>query len=87
MLQGQQPNLSHNQQPQPPVAQNTPQAAMNNQHDKILCSDLLSTEKYVSGTYDIDIFESAEPEFKPLYQRRGQETWRCIKADVRRIYH
>ena len=28
-----------------------------NQDDKILCTDLLSTEKYVSSTYNTAIFE------------------------------
>ena len=86
MLQGQQPNLSHNQTQQP-VAQSTPQGAMNNQHDKILCTDLLSTEKYVSGTYDIDIFESAEPIVRQAMQhlqqdeqRHGQELFNYMNS-------
>lgn len=33
------------------------QAGMVNQQDADLCTDLLSIEKYVSGTYDIAIFE------------------------------
>ncbi|NLN41044.1 MAG: spore coat protein, partial [Clostridiales bacterium] len=33
------------------------QTGMTNQQDADLCTDLLSTEKYVSGTYDIAIFE------------------------------
>lgn len=62
LLQGMQPNLSHsNQMTQQPSVQSKLQGAMNNQSDKVLCVDLLSTEKYVSGTYDIDIFESANP--------------------------
>ena len=87
MLQGQQPNLSHNQQAQQPVTQSTPQGAINNQHDKILCSDLLSTEKYVSGTYDIDIFESAEPIVRQAMQhiqqdeqRHGQELFNYMNS-------
>jgi spore coat protein CotF len=86
MLQGQQPNLSHNQTQQP-VVQSTPQGAMNNQHDKILCTDLLSTEKYVSGTYDIDIFESAEPIVRQAMQhlqqdeqRHGQELFNYMNS-------
>jgi len=87
MLQGQQPNLSHNQQTQQPVVQSTPQGAMNNQHDKILCTDLLSTEKYVSGTYDIDVFESAEPIVRQAMQhlqqdeqRHGQELFNYMNS-------
>ncbi len=33
------------------------QTGLVNQQDADLCTDLLSTEKYVSGTYDIAIFE------------------------------
>ncbi|MBK5241949.1 spore coat protein [Clostridium sp.] len=76
MLQGQQPNLSHSQQTQQPVVQSTPPVAMNNQHDKILCTDLLSTEKYVSGTYDIDVFESAEPIVRQAMQHIQQDEQR-----------
>lgn len=35
---------------------NTPITSYN-QDDKILCTDLLSTEKYVSSTYNTAIFE------------------------------
>jgi spore coat protein CotF len=73
MLQGQQPNLSHNQQTQQSSTQGNPQGAINNQNDKILCSDLLSTEKYVSGTYDIDIFESANPVVRQAIQHIQQD--------------
>ena len=76
MLQGQQPNLSHNQQTQQiqqPVAQSTTKQAANNQHDKMLCTDLLSTEKYVSGTYDMDVFESANPTVRQAMQHIQQE--------------
>lgn len=61
LLQGKQPNLSHSNQPQQASMQSNFQGAMNNQTDKVLCADLLSTEKYVSGTYDIDVFESSNP--------------------------
>ena len=36
---------------------NTTQTAVSNISDKDMCSDLLMTEKYVSGTYDTTIFE------------------------------
>jgi len=73
MLQGQQPNLSHSQQTQQPVAQSNTQQSTNNQHDKILCTDLLSTEKYVSGTYDMDVFESANPIVRQAIQHIQQD--------------
>jgi len=73
MLQGEQPNLSHNQQTQQQLTQNNTQKSIDNQHDKILCSDLLSTEKYVSGTYDMDIFESANPVVRQAMQHIQQD--------------
>lgn len=73
LLQGQQPNLTHNQQAQKPLTQSTTQGAVNNQHDKMLCTDLLSTEKYVSGTYDIDVFESANLTVRQAMQHIQQD--------------
>ncbi|MGI5876738.1 MAG: spore coat protein, partial [Dethiobacteria bacterium] len=32
-----------------------------NQEDAALCTDMLMTEKYVSGTYDTAIFEFTDP--------------------------
>lgn len=87
LLQGQQPNLTHNQQPQQPMNQNTSQGTANNQNDKILCSDLLSTEKYVSGTYDMDVFESANPIVRQAMQhiqddeqRHGEELFNYMNS-------
>lgn len=37
-------------------------------NDKFLCTDLLSTEKYVSGTYDTCIFESPNPSIRQALQ-------------------
>ncbi|SDZ10457.1 Spore coat protein CotF [Proteiniborus ethanoligenes] len=37
--------------------QSSAKSGMVNQNDSDLCTDLLSTEKYVSGTYDTAIFE------------------------------
>ncbi len=76
MLQGQQPNLNHNQQIQQPRVEGTPQGTMNDQHDNILCTELLSTEKYVSGTYDIDVFEFAEPIVRQAMQHLQRDEQR-----------
>lgn len=46
---------------------------MGNTGDKILCSDLLATEKYVSGTYDTGIFESAAPIARQALQHIQQD--------------
>lgn len=48
--------------------QDSTQSAAAKNADKILCSDLLSTEKYVSGTYDTAIFEAAHPEVRQALQ-------------------
>ncbi len=73
MLQGKEPNMAHGTQPQQASTQNNMNGAMNNQSDKILCSDLLSTEKFVSGTYDIDVFESASPVVRQAMQHIQQD--------------
>lgn len=62
ILSGQVPNTNQqqNQQDKQNIYvqnQTSGQIGMKNQQDADLCTDLLSTEKYVSGTYDIAIFE------------------------------
>ncbi|MGE4353421.1 MAG: spore coat protein [Oscillospiraceae bacterium] len=79
MLQGQQPNMAHPQQPQQQsvqTQQSTYQGAMNNTGDKILCSDLLSTEKYVSSSYNIGVFEAACPVVRQALQHIQQDEQR-----------
>lgn len=85
MLQGQQPNMSHGQQgqqgqqSQQAMAQNAQtqqsavQGGVSNQGDAVLCSDLLATEKYVSGTYDTAVFEAANPVVRQALQHIQQE--------------
>lgn len=68
ILSGQVPNMQgqqgqqQNQQNQQMGggAQNTSNAGMANQKDAMLCTDMLMTEKYVSGTYDTAIFECVD---------------------------
>ncbi|GIM27621.1 hypothetical protein CPJCM30710_02870 [Clostridium polyendosporum] len=81
LLQGQQPNLNQsqqgqqsqqNQQMQQTSTQN-PVPGSVNQNDKMLCTDLLATEKHVSGNYDIGIFESASPQVRQTLQHIQQE--------------
>lgn len=59
--QGQQGGQQNQQQNQQQSQQNTNMQGMStgmtNQQDADLCTDLLSTEKYVSGAYDTAIFE------------------------------
>lgn len=87
MLQGQQPNMNNNQAKQP-LSQNTAtQKVIGNQQDKLLCNDLLSTEKYVSSTYNTDVFESANPTLRSTIQhiqqdeqRHGQELFNYMNS-------
>lgn len=72
MLQGQQPDMSHGQQAMAQGGQmqqqSSYQGSMGNAGDEVLCSDLLATEKYVSGTYDTGIFEAASPVIRQALQ-------------------
>lgn len=75
MIQGQQPDMTHPQQPQwqAQAQPSTYQGAMGNTGDKILCGDLLSTEKFVSGTYNTGIFEAANPTVRQALQHIQQD--------------
>ena len=44
-----------------------------NQQDAMLCSDLLMTEKYVSGTYDTAIFEFRNPQIRQVLNHIQKE--------------
>lgn len=44
-----------------------------NQSDKDLCTDMLSTEKYVSGTYDTTIFEFRDPQIRNVLNHIQKE--------------
>ncbi|MBS4536289.1 spore coat protein [Clostridium sp. D2Q-14] len=63
ILSGQMPNMGgqqsqqQNQQANPQSSQQNESTGMNSQKDADLCTDILMTEKYVSGTYDTAIFE------------------------------
>lgn len=88
MLQGKQPDMAHSpqqgqgqgyqappskQQDAAQAPQSNYQGAMGNTGDKILCNDLLATEKFVSGTYDTGIFEAANPIVRQTLQHIQQE--------------
>lgn len=59
ILSGQVPSMNQQQNQQNTNMQGmtSGQGGMTNQQDADLCEDLLSTEKYVSGTYNTAIFE------------------------------
>jgi len=63
------------------------QQGTGNPHDAFLCTDLLSTEKYVSGTYDTAIFEFTNPQVRQLLnhiqkeeQQHGQDIFLYMQS-------
>ena len=66
--------MSHPQQGG--TQQSSAQGVTGNQCDKILCSDLLSAEKYVSGTYDTAIFEVVNPPVRQALKHIQQDEQR-----------
>lgn len=78
MLQGQAPNMAHtgtaggggssNVQ-----IDNTFEPQDGSINDKLLLTDLLSTEKHVSSLYDTLVFESAEPQIRKAIQHIQQD--------------
>lgn len=78
LLSGQQPSMAMGGQSGSLAAQINPtnppsQINAGSQSDKVLVSDLLSTEKYVSGIYDGAIFESANPTVRQTLQHIQKE--------------
>lgn len=60
ILSGQVPNINQQQNQQGTTytqSQSKAKSGLTNQNDADLCTDILSTEKYVSGTYNTAIFE------------------------------
>lgn len=53
--------------------QSQSQSSNGNNWDKNLCTDLLSTEKYVSNTYDTAIFECANPAIRQALQHNQKD--------------
>lgn len=73
LLNGQIPTMSQSQQTSTQQQQMNQQAGSGNQMDSYLCSDLLSTEKYISGTYDTAIFEFANPQVRQVLNHIQKE--------------
>ncbi|MGI6554548.1 MAG: spore coat protein [Bacillota bacterium] len=102
ILNGQQPNIGQNQsqqsQNQYQSQQNTQAAnmqyeqanmnnAMSSQADATLCTDMLMTEKFVSGSYDTAVFESKNPQviqalqhIQKEEQNHGQKIQQYLKS-------
>jgi len=68
--------------------QNQVSSGNNNQQDKDLCHDLLMTEKYVSGAYDITIFECTDTNVRQALnhiqkeeQQHGEDIFNYMQAN------
>lgn len=74
--QSQQQQGSHDKHKTQPRKEFTDQGfgnAMQNESDEVLCSDLLATEKYVASTYNVAVFEAANPTVRQAVQHIQQE--------------
>lgn len=71
LLKGKTPNLAHNfqsQENQQTQQSSSEKITFNSAQDALLCSDLLSTEKFVSGFYDTGVFESSNKQVRTALQ-------------------
>lgn len=73
LLSGNIPQMNQKQNQNAAQNMNTTQAAVSNISDKDMCSDLLMTEKYVSGTYDTTIFEFRDTQVRDVLNHIQQE--------------
>jgi spore coat protein CotF len=71
LLSGNIPQM--NQKQNPAQNMNTTQTSVSNISDKDMCSDLLMTEKYVSGTYDTTIFEFRDTQVRDVLNHIQKE--------------
>ena len=76
LLQGKKPNLAHNNAMNNQTVTTNSNMSFSNPEDAILCGDLLSTEKYVSGLYDTGIFEAANKDVREALQHIQKEEQR-----------
>ena len=87
LLNGQIPSISQQNSSQPQYQQMSQQQGAGNQADAYLCNDLLSTEKYVSSTYDTAIFEFTNPQVRQILnhlqneeQKHGEEIFLYMQS-------
>lgn len=68
LLAGDTPDVGTAQPPtyQPKASYNASGADENKQHDSLLCSDSIATEKYVSSAYNTDLFSFASPKVRSI---------------------
>ena len=73
LLSGNIPQMNAQQNQNPAQNVNTTQTSVSNISDKDMCSDLLMTEKYVSGAYDTTIFEFRDTQVRDVLNHIQQE--------------
>ncbi|AYD40111.1 spore coat protein [Clostridium fermenticellae] len=71
--QGQQQNQQQNQQQQNQNLSSSTNQASGCNCEKDMCTDLLMTEKYVSGAYDTSIFEFKDPQARNVLNHIQKE--------------
>lgn len=77
LMQGKTPNMNHNaNNKSAPPTNSKEKLTFNSPQDALLCSDLLSTEKYVSGFYDTGVFEAANKPVRETLQHIQKEEQR-----------
>ncbi|MCE5219802.1 MAG: spore coat protein [Clostridium sp.] len=87
LLSGNIPQMNQKQNQNAAQNMNTTQAAVSNISDKDMCSDLLMTEKYVSGTYDTTIFEFRDTQVRDVLnhiqkeeQKHGESIFKYMES-------
>ena len=92
ILRGQVPNINQQQgqQNQSFQAQNSGTQSQNtsfNQNDASLANDMLTTEKYISGTYDTTIFEIRDTQIRQVLnhiqkeeQQHGEDLYNYMQS-------
>lgn len=85
--QNQNSGQNMNQQQNSGSTMNNAQSTQNNLSDKDICSDLLMTEKYVSGTYDTTIFEFRDTQVRDILnhiqkeeQKHGESIFKYMES-------
>ncbi|MDD3653485.1 MAG: spore coat protein [Desulfotomaculaceae bacterium] len=90
ILSGQLPNTQQSQRGQQAQGyqQITGRGAMANQADATLCNDMLTTEKYISGTYDTSIFEFTDSNVRQVLnhiqkeeQEHGEKIFKYMESN------
>lgn len=92
ILRGQVPNINQQQGQQSPSSQTQTSGMKNqnasfNQNDASLANDMLTTEKYISGTYDTTIFEIRDTNIRQVLnhiqkeeQQHGEDLYNYMQS-------